>query len=87
MAHNKDYIPGSDAEFDGWLANLTSYVTTKTSSGDWTHIPADKVTTLNAHNKDWHTAYGKTLGPHTSVDTEAKNDARKVAEVLRGNGA
>jgi hypothetical protein len=27
----------------------------------------------------WHTVYEKTLGPHTPVDTEAKNDAKKAA--------
>ncbi|MDR1147371.1 MAG: hypothetical protein LBK66_01955 [Spirochaetaceae bacterium] len=80
MARTQDFIPSRDAEFDGWLANLTSYVNTKTSSGAWTHIPPDKVTALNGHNTDWHTAYTKILGPHTSVDTEEKNDQRKAAE-------
>jgi hypothetical protein len=28
----------------------------------------------------WYTAYSKISGPHTPVDTEAKNDARKAAE-------
>jgi hypothetical protein len=80
MAHNKDYIPDRDADFDGWLANLTSYVDGRVTAGAWTHIPAEKVTALKGHNTDWHTAYAKTLGPHTSVDTEEKNDRRKVAE-------
>jgi hypothetical protein len=81
MAHTEDFIPARDAEFDGWLGNLTSYVSTKTASGGaWTHIPAEKVTALTERNTAWHTAYAKTLGPHTSVDTEAKNDARKAAE-------
>ena len=80
MAHNKDYIPNRDAEFDGWLDNLTRYVDAKVTSGAWTHIPIGKVTALKQHNDAWHTAYVKTLGPHTAVDTEAKNDARKAAE-------
>ena len=80
MAHNKDYIPDRDAEFDGWLANLTSFVDGKITAGTWMHIPADKVAALKQHNTDWHTAYSKTLGPHTAVDTEAKNDQRKAAE-------
>jgi hypothetical protein len=79
MSKAKDYIPGPDAEFDGWLANLTAYVDAKTAAGDWTHIPADKVRDLKQHNTDWHRAYAKTRGPHTRVDTEAKNDARKEA--------
>jgi hypothetical protein len=81
MAHTADIVPSRDADFDGWLANLTSYVITKTASGGpFTHIPAEKVTALEGHNTDWHTAYQKTLGPHTAVDTEAKNDVRKAAE-------
>ncbi|MDR0586093.1 MAG: hypothetical protein LBG26_02520 [Treponema sp.] len=80
MAHNKDFIPGPDAEFDGWLGNLTGYVDTMVVAGTWTHIPPDKAAALKQHNTDWHTAYGKTLGPHTSVDTEAKNDARIAAK-------
>jgi hypothetical protein len=27
----------------------------------------------------WYTAYAATVGPHTEVDTEAKNDAKKAA--------
>jgi hypothetical protein len=82
MAHTKDFIPSSDAEFDGWLANLTEYVNTMVNAGTWTHIPSDKVTALNKHNDGWHAAYVKTLGPHSSVDTEAKNDAKKAADAF-----
>jgi hypothetical protein len=82
MAHTQDFIPSRDAEFDGWLVNLTAYVDAKVTAGTWTHIPADKATVLKGHNTDWHTAYSKTLGPHTPVDTEAKNDARKAAEAF-----
>jgi hypothetical protein len=46
MAHTQDSVPSRDAEFDGWLKNLTSYVNIKTSSGAWTHIPPAKVTAL-----------------------------------------
>ncbi|MDR1325660.1 MAG: hypothetical protein LBK00_06455 [Treponema sp.] len=80
MAHTQDSVPSRDAEFDGWLENLTSYVNTKTSSGAWTHIPPAKVTALSQHNTDWHTAYAKTLGAHTTVDTEEKKDQRKAVE-------
>jgi hypothetical protein len=30
----------------------------------------------------WHTAYQKTFGAHTPVETEAKNDARKAATAV-----
>ena len=82
MPHNKDYVPKRDADFDGWLANLTGYVDTKTLGGAWTHIPSDKTTALKQHNTDWHTAFAKTLGAHTAVDTEEKNDRRKAAEAF-----
>jgi hypothetical protein len=80
MAHSKDFIPGPDAEFDGWLANLTAYVDGKTVAWTWTHIPVDRVTALKGHNTAFRTAHVKMAGPHTAVDTEAKNDARKAAE-------
>jgi hypothetical protein len=80
MAHTRDFVPKSDAEFDGWLANLTAYVNTMVNAGTWTHIPSDKVTALNQYTTNWHTAYTKILGPHTSVDTEAKNEAHAAAD-------
>jgi hypothetical protein len=49
---------------------------------EWTHIPAEKVTELTTYFTTWHTAYEKTLGPHTSVDTETKKDARKAVEAF-----
>jgi hypothetical protein len=49
------------------------------TAGTWTHIPPVKVTTLNQHQTGFHAAYVKTLGPHTSVDTEAKNEAHRAA--------
>lgn len=80
MAHNKDYVPDRDGDFDGWLANLTAYVEEKTAAGAWTHIPPEKVQGLKGHQRDWHADYQKTLGPHSSADTRAKNDARAGAE-------
>ncbi|MDR2194523.1 MAG: hypothetical protein LBP19_08685 [Treponema sp.] len=79
MSRKQDYIPNRNADFDGWFENLNAYVTAKTAAGEWTHIPAAKVTGLTGHYNAWHTAYEKTTGPHTPVDTEAKNDARKSA--------
>ncbi|MDR0599740.1 MAG: hypothetical protein LBG84_06640 [Treponema sp.] len=82
MAHTKDFVPDRDAEFDGWLANLTGYVEGKTGgpAPGWTHIPAAKVAELKQRDADWRTAFARTTGPHTPVDTEAKNDARRAAE-------
>jgi hypothetical protein len=84
MAHTQDYLPSRDSEFDGWFLNLKNYVTTKTTGTPpaWTHIPAEKVTTLTARYDAWHTAIEATVAPNTSVQTEAKNDARKNAEAF-----
>jgi hypothetical protein len=80
MAHNKDYVPDRDGDFDGWLANLAAYVEAKTAGGGWTHIPAEKVTALKDYGADFQAKLRKLAGPHTSVDTEAKTEARKAAE-------
>lgn len=79
MPHDKkDYIPARDADFDGWLSNLTNYVSVKAAS--WTHIQAEKVAELKKLEAEWQIAFNKTLGPHTSVETEGKNEKRAAAE-------
>jgi hypothetical protein len=80
MAHGQDYIPSKDADFDGWLANLVSYVEEKTADGSWPNIPAERVAELKGLDVKWHAAYVKTTGPHTNVDIVAKNEAKKQAE-------
>ena len=75
MAHTKDCIPGPD----GGPANLTAYMDAKTAGGAWTHLPAEKVSALKGRGTAWYTAYAKTAGPRTAVDTETKNDARAAA--------
>jgi hypothetical protein len=84
MARKGDYIPSRDADFDGWFENLVKYVTERTGGASpvWTHIPQSAVDELSAAYTAWHTAYEKTLGAHTKVDTEAKNDARKAGTTV-----
>ena len=77
---SKYYIPANDSEFDIFFRNILQYVITKTTAGTWTHIPQDAVTALSASYIRWHSAYEKTLGPHTSADTAEKNRVRKVEE-------
>jgi hypothetical protein len=79
---SKKYIPRKDADFDQWLAFLIQYVTGKCtgSTPAWNHIPPAARAALSAVYVAWKTAYEKTIGPHTPVDTEAKNDAKKAAE-------
>ncbi|MDR1127251.1 MAG: hypothetical protein LBL06_03895 [Treponema sp.] len=80
MTARPDYIPGQDAKFNAWLSYIVAYILIRTSgtTPEWDHIPADRVTELSTSAEKWHTAFDKIAGPHTSVDTKTKNDARKV---------
>jgi hypothetical protein len=48
----------------------------------WTHIPQTARTTMADAYAAWYTAYVKTKVPHTPIDTEAKNDAKKAAKAV-----
>ena len=80
----KDYVPSGDKDFNDWFKLLNQYVAQKSggSSPAWTHIPAAARTALAEAYASWFTAYGATLGPHTPVDTEAKNGAKAAARDL-----
>jgi hypothetical protein len=78
----KDYIPNNDAAFDTWFKFLNQYVAGKCggSKPEWTHIPVDARTGMNNAYTAWAAAYARIFGPHTPVDTAAKNDAKKAAK-------
>ncbi|MDR1931123.1 MAG: hypothetical protein LBQ44_10930, partial [Treponema sp.] len=84
----KDNVPSNDAEFDAWFKFLIQYVARKCSivppatAAEWTHIPADARAALADAYAVWYTAYLVVIGPHTPVDTEAKNNAKKAAVAL-----
>jgi hypothetical protein len=82
MVH--DYIPAKDADFDTWFGFLYRYVNTKCGGTPpvWTHIPQDAVLALRNQYAAWAEAYAAVIGPHTKVDTEAKNDAKKASKAL-----
>ena len=83
---SKEYVPSRDAAFDPWFNNLVEYVLARVLAGTpvWPHIPAAEAEALAASYTAWHTAYVPTQKPHTAVDTEAKNDAKKAAlKVIR----
>ncbi|MDR1899019.1 MAG: hypothetical protein LBQ55_03325 [Treponema sp.] len=82
MAHRDDYIPRRDEGFDRWLGNLCRYAEEKAEGPrpQWTHIPAERVAGLGGAYADWHTAYLRTLTPHSPAETLAKNEARAAAE-------
>ncbi|MDR1229857.1 MAG: hypothetical protein LBK61_00485 [Spirochaetaceae bacterium] len=76
------YIPKSYELFNLWFKFLVQYVTSKTSgtAPAWTHIPKAVLDMITDTYAAWYTVYGKTLGPHTPVDTLAKQEGRKAAE-------
>jgi hypothetical protein len=65
-----------------WFKFMNQYVAEKCggSAPAWTHIPPAARTVLADAYAAWYTAYANFLGPHTTVDTEAKNDAKKAAK-------
>jgi hypothetical protein len=77
-----DYIPSNDGAFDTFFVFLVQYVTAKCIDSTWTHIPAAARTELTNARNAWTTAYTNVKGPHTPVDTKAKNDAKKAATAL-----
>jgi hypothetical protein len=81
-----DYVPSNDGQFEVWFNNLVEYVLARVLAGTpvWTHIPKPEAENLAAAYTSWHTAYLPTQKPHTPVETEAKNNAKKAAvKVIR----
>jgi hypothetical protein len=81
---SKSYIPARDADFDRWFSFLYQYVSQKCAGQTpaWTHIPQAALGVLGEQHAAWKTAYGATSGPHTPVETEAKNNAKKAAKAV-----
>jgi hypothetical protein len=77
-----DYLNKKDADFDTWFSIMYQYVSQKCAGTPpaWTHIPQAALSTLGELHTAWKTAYGAFLGPHTKVDTEAKNGAKTAAK-------
>jgi hypothetical protein len=76
------YFPRSDAAFDAFFSNLIDYVGDKVSKPPavWTQIPIEAMTTLSKLYDTWDDSFDKMKGPHTTVDTALKNEARKAGE-------
>jgi hypothetical protein len=76
-----DYIPHKDAEFDTWFSFMYRYVSQKCAGSPpaWPYIPQAALGSLAELHAAWKTAYSAVIGPHTKVDTEAKNNAKKAA--------
>jgi hypothetical protein len=77
-----DYVPDNDGVFDDWFKYINQYVAEKCggSTPAWTHIPQAARTTLADSYAAWYTAYANTKRPHTPVETEVKNNAKKEAK-------
>ncbi|MDR2080155.1 MAG: hypothetical protein LBP74_10600 [Treponema sp.] len=76
-----DYLSKKDGDFDTWFSFMYQYVSQKCAGSPpaWNHIPQAALMNLAELHTAWKTAYGAVSGPHTKVDTEAKNDAKKAA--------
>jgi hypothetical protein len=76
-----DYLALNDADFDNFYKFMCHYVNVKCTgtTPDWTHIPQAAWTDFDDGYTAWNTAYVKTIGPHTPVETEAKNNAKTEA--------
>jgi hypothetical protein len=80
---SKDYPEKKDADFKVFFKFPCQYVNAKRGPPDapqWSRIPDDVRAALNDEYRAWHRAYLPTIGPHTPVDTEAKNGAKKAAK-------
>jgi hypothetical protein len=77
-----DYLNLSDGYFDDVFKVIIEYTDKKCEGAtpEWTHIPAERRTELKTAYAVWAAAYVKTIGPHTPVDTEAKNEAKAEAK-------
>jgi hypothetical protein len=82
MPSKRDYIPQNDGEFDLFFKFMNQYVADKCSGATlaWTHIPNQVRLNLADLYDAWYAAYMKMSGPHTPVDTETKNNAKKAAK-------
>lgn len=80
----KDYLSLADAEFDRFFSFMNQYVDGKCDGAapEWTHIPQAARVKMKDAYAVWQAAYAKTSGPHTPVDTEAKNDARDAGKAV-----
>jgi hypothetical protein len=80
-----DCLALTDAAFHTWFGFMTRYVNQKCSGDkpEWLHIPRNAREGLDACYTAWAGAYEALLGPHTPVDTEAKNDAKQAAKKIR----
>jgi hypothetical protein len=81
------YLTLNDADLDSRFRQINLYVDQKCGGAtpEWTHIPASARTKMADSYAVWSAAYTVFQGPHTSVDTEAKNNAKKASKATIRN--
>jgi hypothetical protein len=79
-----DYVPKKDGKFEKFFKFMLDYTTQRVTQEIWTHIPQPALTKITGAYNTWYTAYAATAGPHTKVDTAAKDNAKDAAiKVIR----
>jgi len=79
MATSSDYIPSSDGDFNAWLQNLVSNVTTNTAA---LGLTSAEITPVQEATTDWNTKYAANITAQTAAQSarQAKDDARTATE-------
>jgi len=72
-----DYVPQGAAQFNAFIQNLVKHVLNKASS--WPNIPQDRIAELSTAMTTFIAAYNVTLGPHTSPQNLARQEAQAAA--------
>jgi hypothetical protein len=73
-----DFIPRPDAAFETFIRNITDYVLD--NNARWKHIQQNDMDEIESQFSLWHTAYEKTLTPHSPQLTAEKNRVRTEVE-------
>jgi hypothetical protein len=71
---HRDYVPRNAAQYFAFMQNLLEYVGSKVQ--EWGHIPAEPLANLANLFGVFQEAFNATLGPHTSAQNLARNEAQ-----------
>lgn len=79
MATSSDYIPSSDGDFNAWLQNFVSYISSNTSA---LGLSAADLTPVADAASDWNTKYAANISAQSAAQSarQAKDDSRNTTE-------
>jgi len=79
MATSSDYIPRADGDFNAWLQNLVSNVTTNTAA---LGLTSAEITPVEEATTDWNNKYAANITAQSAAQSarQAKDDARTATE-------